>query len=86
MYEIVFTIKASDFVKLLQRSHKEKLKETLIKLKRNPFACPYKKIRGETNVYRIRIGKYRVIYEVDNDRKRIVIVKIDKRSKVYEGW
>jgi len=46
MYEIVFTIKASDFVKLLQRSHKEKLKETLIKLKGNPFACPYKKIRG----------------------------------------
>ena len=28
MYEIVFTIKASDFVKLLQRSHKEKLKES----------------------------------------------------------
>ncbi|CAD6492687.1 MAG: ParE toxin of type II toxin-antitoxin system, parDE [Candidatus Argoarchaeum ethanivorans] len=86
MYEIVFTRKASNSVKLFQKSHKEKLKETLIKLRENPFICPYKKINGETNIYRIRIGKYRVIYEVNNDRKRIVIVKIDKRNKVYEGW
>jgi len=83
MYEMVFTRKSSDFIISLQKGYKEKLKYVLGKLKEDPFSHPYRKIRGETNLYRIRLGKYRLLYEVDEDKERVVILKIDKRSKVY---
>ncbi len=39
----------------------KRIKDTLGNLKENPFSYPYKKIKGKTNVYRIRVGKYRVL-------------------------
>lgn len=43
-----------------------------------------KAIVGEHGVYRIRIGDHRAIYRIDYSEKKIIIVKIDKRSKVYD--
>ena len=43
-----------------------------------------KKIRGKTNLYRIRLGKYRILYEVNEVERRVVILKIDERGKVYK--
>ncbi|HDL16158.1 MAG TPA: hypothetical protein ENH28_08430 [Euryarchaeota archaeon] len=40
-------------------------------------------MKGETNIYRIRTGKYRILFEVNKSNKFIVILKIDKRGRVY---
>lgn len=40
-------------------------------------------IVGEHGVYRIRIGDFRVLYRVDYEKSKIIIIKIDKRSRVY---
>jgi len=53
-------------------------------MKDNPFSQPYRKIRGETNLYRIRLGGFRVLYEIDDQMKRVVVLKVDKRSRVYK--
>ena len=66
----------------MPKKYKSKLKEVLLLPRENPYAYPYKKIRGETNTYRIRIGKYRILYEVDKKQNHIVILKIDKREGV----
>ncbi len=84
MYEILFSKKAAKFVSNLPPGYKNKLKEILSALKENPYSYPYKKIRGETNLYRIRIGKYRILYEINKDKNQIIILKIDKRERVYE--
>lgn len=41
-------------------------------------------IVGEHEVYRIRIGDYRVLYRVNYSYNKIVVIKIDKRSRVYD--
>lgn len=41
-------------------------------------------IVGEHGVYRIRIGDYRVLYRVNYSYNKIVVIKIDKRSRVYD--
>ena len=53
-------------------------------LKENPYSYPYKKIKGETNLYRIRIGEYRISYEVYENENIIIILKIGKRDKFYQ--
>jgi len=83
MYEVVFTKKAAKQVKVLEPAHKRKLKEIILALSENPFSYPYKKIRGEEHTYRIRIGQFRILYEVDDGNLRIVIFKIERRERAY---
>ena len=84
MYDVVFTRKAAKSVGELPKAHKEKLKNIIGGMKSNPFSHPYRKIRGETNLYRIRLGAYRMLYEVNESLKRVIILKLDRRSKVYD--
>lgn len=42
------------------------------------------KISG--NIYRLRIGKYRVIYEIDDKHNLVIVTKVDKRrERTYKG-
>ena len=43
-----------------------------------------KKLQGEKHpsLYRLRIGKYRIIYHIENEN--IVIAKIDSRGDIYK--
>ena len=52
-------------------------------LAQEPRSSGSRKLQGEQNLWRIRIGDYRVIYSID-DRERIVdIVRIRHRREVY---
>jgi len=41
-----------------------------------------KKLSGR-DAWRIRIGNYRVIYEIDDNRQTVLIVNIDHRKDIY---
>lgn len=83
MYNIFFTKKATKTIKSLAKGNRNRLKEILLFLESSPFHYPYKKIQGETNIYRIRLGNYRILYEVRGDKKEIIILNIDVRGKIY---
>ena len=83
MYEVVFTKKAAKQVRNLQDAHRRKLKEIIVALSGNPFSYPYKKIRGEEHTYRIRVGQFRILYEVDDENNRVVIFKVERRERAY---
>jgi mRNA interferase RelE/StbE len=52
--------------------------ETLVD---NPFQQQHRKLRGSERVYRIRVGDYRVIYQVDTKTK--IIYHVRHRREVY---
>jgi mRNA-degrading endonuclease RelE of RelBE toxin-antitoxin system len=41
-------------------------------------------LRGYENTYRIRVGVLRIVYEVNWDKKRILIHFIGSRERAYE--
>jgi mRNA interferase RelE/StbE len=47
-----------------------------------PSGC--KKLRGSEDLWRIRIGDYRVIYSIDDGEKYVDIVAIRHRSLAYD--
>jgi mRNA interferase RelE/StbE len=49
----------------------------------NPRPAGCHKIAGSKNDWRIRIGDYRVLYEIDDPRKRIRIFRVRHRREVY---
>lgn len=53
------------------------------KLSENPFPSNSKKLKFGNNIYRIRIGDYRAVYEFDTLKKLINVVKIRHRKDVY---
>ena len=51
-------------------------------LSENPVLHDAKSVQGDHGLFRLRIGKHRVLYRVNDEAKQIVVVKIDKQSRV----
>jgi mRNA interferase RelE/StbE len=50
----------------------------------NPRPPGCRKLRGYKDLWRVRVGEYRVIYIIDDDRKIVSITRIAHRREVYE--
>ena len=59
------------------------IKSAIEGLADNPRPVGYKKLKGE-DAYRIRVGDYRVIYEIDDDRIIVVVVSVGHRKDIYK--
>ena len=80
--------------KISQRNIQEKIIEAVEKLADKPYPYgekPFKKIKPPlqfyrfTAQYRIRIGNYRVLYDVDDKEKIIWVLRLRKRNeKTYK--
>lgn len=86
MYEIKvsknvekFLLKCDDFVF-------EKFESSMQILKTNPKddRLDIKKLAGMQNHYRLRISKYRFLYEAQNDVLLVYFYKADSRGDVYK--
>jgi len=55
--------------------------EVLADSPRPPAAKP---LVGRPEVWRVRTGDYRVLYEIDNDVLVVLVIRIAHRSRVYE--
>ena len=53
------------------------------KLGQDPFPRGARKLAAAERLYRVRIGDYRMIYEVDQDSQRIVIHYVRHRRDAY---
>lgn len=47
-----------------------------------PSGC--RKLRGYKDFWRIRVGEYRVVYIIDDDRKMVSVTRVAHRRDVYE--
>lgn len=57
----------------------------LLKLSSNPFPIGYKHmISFGYGKYRIRLGDYRILYDVDTKKKIVYILKIGHRREIYK--
>lgn len=50
----------------------------------NPFPSGHVKLSGSQRSYRIRVGDYRILYEVIDNRLIIEIIKVGHRKDVYK--
>ena len=44
-----------------------------------------KKLQGEIDLYRIRVGDYRIIYKVETERLVVLVVNIGNRRDIYRS-
>lgn len=83
MYEIVLENPAEKFLKKLDREIQQRIINKLKELKNNPLlGVPL--VGNLSGMYKLRIGNYRVIYAVKNEKMIILVLRIGHRKNVYD--
>jgi mRNA interferase RelE/StbE len=82
-YQIEFTKQASKQLLGLPFNDQERIGAKIDNLIFNPRLSNATKLVGEEDLYRIRVGDYRIIYSIQDQKLLILIVKIGHRKNVY---
>jgi mRNA interferase RelE/StbE len=81
---VLISRKALKELSSLPDNERELLKDRISKLAFFPLArLDVQKLRGYANVYRPRVGDYRVIFDYDKKEHVVKVLKVGKRENVY---
>ncbi len=82
-YRITFARSARKDLERLENREIRRIFLEIEELAVQPRPTGCRKLRGEDNLWRIRIGHYRVIYSVDDQQQIVDIIAVRHRSDVY---
>jgi mRNA interferase RelE/StbE len=81
LYRIEFSPRADRQFRKLPRLAQIRIRPAIDSLALNPYPAKIKKL--EENVYRYRVGDFRIIYEVQEKSLTICILKMGDRKEIY---
>jgi len=82
MFEIIWSESAIKHLKKLDRSVAKQIFQRVSKLREDPYRN-IKKITG-SSYYRLRVGDYRVIIDIQKKILRVLVLKVGHRKKIYK--
>jgi mRNA interferase RelE/StbE len=71
--------------KLPSKEFRDKVISIINGLYINPVPDETKKIKGSNNIYRIRQGTYRVVYQIHKNEPLIMIIRVRHRKDAYKN-
>jgi mRNA interferase RelE/StbE len=71
------------FLARLAKREQTRIVRAIAGLADEPRPYGVKVLSGEENFYRIRVGDYRIIYEIDGKRIMVLVLRIGHRKDVY---
>ncbi|WMT52615.1 type II toxin-antitoxin system RelE family toxin [Ferroplasma acidiphilum] len=81
-FEIVLTDEAENFIKKCDKDIRNRILKSLRRLEDDPeIGKPLTSIL--TGLWSLRIGDYRAIYQIKNNKLTVVVIKIGHRKNVY---
>ena len=80
MHELIFDPEAIDFLCKLPKELKERIFNKISSTKENPFHF-FERLKERTD-YKLRVGDYRVIADINEER--IEVTKIGHRKNIYK--
>ena len=79
-YTIVFTRSARKELESLLSSVAEKITSEIEQLRREARPSGTRKLQGADDLWRLRVGDYRVVYAID-DKKQLIDVRVVRHRK-----
>jgi mRNA interferase RelE/StbE len=86
MYELKFTISAVNSLKKIDKTVVRRIVKRIEWIAENIDQIKPVSLKGDfPGLYKLRIGNYRVIYDIDFDKLKITIHFVGHRSKIYKN-
>ena len=82
-YRIEFQASAAKALKKIPKSDQRRIANRIDSLYENFPDPATTKMKGDNPFHRIRVGDYRIIYEIHEDILLIVVLKIGHRKEIY---
>jgi mRNA interferase RelE/StbE len=82
-YRLVFKPSAERAFLALPKDDQRRLDKRLLALQDTPRPRGIKALAGASGVYRLRVGDYRVLYEIHDDQVIVLVLAIGHRREVY---
>ena len=82
-YQIDWKLSALRELKRIDHQVVPRIITAVESLSSNPFPSGVKKLHGSESTYRIRVGNYRIIYEVYSNHLIVEIIRVRHRKNVY---
>ena len=83
MYEVYIEKTAENDLKRLPTTAFQRIIPYIKALAENPRPANCRKLTGSKNDWRIRVGDYRVLYEIDEKARVVRIMRVRHRREVY---
>ena len=83
MYRFIIKKPAKKFIDGLPGNERKRLVSAIEKL---PDAGDITRLKGQTDLFRLRVGPYRIIYSVDNGRLVVFIIDAGSWGQIYNRY
>jgi len=84
LYKIVPKGSLEHDLRKIDRLHIPRILDAIENLAENPFPIQSRKMKGAESSYRLQVGDYREIYQVDTEKKVIIIYHVRHRKEAYK--
>lgn len=82
-YQVEFSRQAQKQFEALPRQIQQRLQPQIDTLVEEPRPSGVKKLKGAENQYRIRVGSYRIVYEIQDAVLLVILLRIGHRREIY---
>ena len=82
MFKVIFDDKAIEFLEKLDKKNRERIFNKIMTTKEYPFHY-FEKLTAK-NYYKLRIGDYRVIADINKNEIKILVLLIGHRKNIYD--
>lgn len=84
IYRVTFAASAKRELIALSANAIERIQPKIRELANDPRPPGCKKLHGARNLWRIRVGDYRIVYTVNDTAKAVDVTRIAHRREVYD--
>jgi mRNA interferase RelE/StbE len=82
-YKIFFRKSVFKELKILDKKTNQKIIRSIKSLAINPRPINSKKIKYREEIFRVRVGDYRILYEINDSLKQIIVASVLHRKEAY---
>jgi mRNA interferase RelE/StbE len=82
-YRLTLNRDAVKFIAKQEKAVQERIRKSLLGLTVRPPMGDIKPLKGFDQRFRLRVGNFRVLFEVDHQKQFIYILAIDNRGDIY---
>ncbi len=82
-YEIQLAAPAARSMRKIEESARRRIARTIDSLQDNPRPVGAVKLEGEMDLYRVRAGDYRILYQIEDRVLLVLVVAIGNRREIH---